>query len=200
MSIPINIEKGKQMKKSVGDYIKQVGAFGILIAVFAIGFSIATTFWSSSVSTLNGQLAIERNEKDKINQELSQVKSDYFEYRTLSNNKDTGNNKVSQIDKIEKTGQMPFSTGATNETKEIEVGKSYGFLGGELIISLIATPFEDNPLRHKVIANISSPKGRVLSIDRKDIGSVFLYKNIKEFEIHILESGTFSATFQVYIK
>ena len=184
---------GQIDKKNVGEYIKQLGAYGIIITSFALGFAIAATFWSSSVSTLNSQLNITMEEKNKITQELMQVKSDYFIYRTSTQTK---------IDVLHETTTIPQTNEISNSNNQVEKGSigresSYSFFNGDVIISLIAIAFEGDPLRHKVLASVSSPNGQVVKIDKQDIGTVITYKTKNTYSITILSAETFSATFQV---
>jgi len=181
------------LKKTMGDYIKQIGAYGILITFFAIGLAIAGAFWSSTVADLNNQLNQNRTELKNKTDELNQTKNDYLTYKVLNEDNKTiktNNPTSSPIETIKKNGEKI-------ETVTINTEKSHSFFGGELTISLVATPFEGSPLRHKVIANISSPSGSVVKISNKDIGTVISYNGKTKFKITILEAETFSATFQV---
>lgn len=177
-------------KKTIGDYIKQIGAYGILITFFAIGFAIAGAFWSSTVSELNYQIGQTRIELNNRTDELNQVKTDYLSYKTINESmKQSSNNPILQDTLIKNTTAI--------EVKRINTEKSYSFFSGELTISLIATPFEGNPLRHKVLANINSPNGVTRKVENEDIGMVIDYKGERTYQITILEAETFSATFQV---
>lgn len=182
--------------KSIGDHIKQISAYGILISSFAIGISIAGIFWSSTVTNLNSELSKERVELKNVTEELAQIKEDYLIYKTTKENGRNELTKYSSLPPLTDTIQRGQTRSAI-ETKTINTEKSYSFFSGELTISLIATPFEGDPLRHKVLANIASPKGKVILIDKEDIGTVINYTGKNNFEITILEVETFSATFQV---
>jgi hypothetical protein len=174
-------------EKKLGDYIKQIGAYGILLTFFAIGLAIAGAFWSSTVSDLNSQIGRVRVELEKTTDELSQVKSDYLTYKTLT---EAGENNLNPV-------KIPIDSSSKDqkvEIKTINTEKSEKFFGGNIIISLIATPFGGDPLRHKVLANISSPNGKVIKIESLDIGNVINYSGN---EITILSAETFSASFQV---
>lgn len=181
--------------RSIPEYIKQIGAFGILLTSFTVGFAIATTFWSSSLSVLNSQLSVTRESYNKVNEELMQVKSDYLTYRSTTNKVDS---TVSKIDSKSKATHKD-SLNVTNQIEVFSINTEFSksFFNGDLIISLIATPFEGDPLRHKVLANISSPSGKVVKIEKEDIGNVITYTGKNTYKITILEAETFSAKFQV---
>jgi hypothetical protein len=192
MSDSNQINKGK----GIGEHIKQVGAYGIIITAFGIGLAIASAYWSSSVSVLNSQLTITREEANRATQELMQVKTEYLSYRTLTQ---PSSKFVSDSIKLPPTSSPSVTEKSTNnvEEKYISAENSYSFFGGDVIISLIALAFEGDPLRHRVLANVSSPNGQVVKIDRQDIGTTLTYKAKSTYKITILYAGTFSASFRV---
>lgn len=192
MSEQINTKRSK----SFGEYIKQIGAFAILITSFALGLTIAGAFWSSAVSVLNSQLNIAREETNRATQELMQVKADYLTYR---NNIKPDNRTILDTIQLTKTNQddKTLKLVSSVEEKSILVETSDSFFNGDVTISLIAIAFEGDPLRHKVLANISSTNGQVIKVDKQDIGSVVIYKTKNLYKITILSAETFSASFQV---
>lgn len=85
---------------------------------------------------------------------------------------------------------------------KIEVGKinnekSHSFFNGDVTISLVAISFEGSPLRYRVLANVSSPNGEAIKIEKGDIGNVLKYKGKNTYQITLIKVDTFSATFQV---
>ena len=190
------MEPDLKTNRNVGDYIKQIGAYGILLTVFAIGVAVAGAIWSSTIADLNNQLGYSRIELKNSTEELDQVKSDYLTYKTLHEDNSVGS-PISQPGNLPTRPLDTLSKPGKTEIQTIDTEKSYTFFGGDLTISLIAVPFGGNPLRYTVVANISSPTGKVTKIDNQDIGSVFNYSGKKNYKITILEVETFSATFKV---
>ena len=190
------MESDLKTNKNVGDYIKQVGAYGILLTVFAMGIALAGAIWSSTIANLNNQLGNSRIELKNSTEELDQVKSDYLTYKIMHEENSVGSS-ISQPSNLPTRPLDTLSKPSKTEIKTIDTEKSYPFFGGDLTISLIAVPFGGNPLRYTVVANISSSTGNVTKIDNQDIGTVFNHSGKKNYTITILEVETFSATFQV---
>ena len=182
--------------KSIGEHIKRVGAYGILVTVFGIGLALATVYWSSSVSVLNSQLSITREEANKATQELMQVKTEYLSYRNSTQTIDKLLSDTVKLPSASSTIEVEKPTSKVEE-RSISAENSYSFFGGDVTISLVAIAFEGDPLRHRVLANISSPNGQAAKFDRQDIGTVLTYKTKCTYKITILDAGTFSANFQV---
>ncbi|MBK8112872.1 MAG: hypothetical protein IPK46_22525 [Saprospiraceae bacterium] len=103
---------------------------------------------------------------------------------------DTISNTSSVVTEANKGQNMKEEHTISSET-------SYSFFSGDLTISLVGIAFEGDPLLHRVVANVSSPNGQVVKIDRLDIGNVITYKSKNTYKIIILSAETFSATFQV---
>lgn len=189
----IESEKHKKASnKTIGDYIKQIAAYTFLISCFAIGIAVAGAFWSSTVSQLNNQLAESRAELNRSTEELTQLKSDYLSYKVNHvNSKETVKESIPiQNDTINKSV-------VKNEIASVDAGKSRTFFNGDLTISLVASNFGGDPLRYRVLANISSPSGKVVKIVNEDPGFMISYNNGIKFNITILEVEGYSAKFQV---
>lgn len=176
---------------SVWDYIKIIGAFGILIVVYQVGFNHAATYYSSSISALQ----IEKNNvQEKLDQkiaELGQVKSDFASFR-LQNPSREGSTQ-----EVQKSPQTNTST--EKQVQEVSIGRgtTASLFGGSLIISLITTSFEGSPLRYKVLATIGSPGYPNKQINLEDVGYITTYQGKDKFDIRITASDTFSANFFV---
>ena len=181
--------------KTMRDYFMKMGSYGVLIAVFSIGFAIGSNKWSSSAALLNSLLTVEKEEKVQVQKELEQVKEEYSQYRNNhQNDNDSNNDLIIKSQFSNDTTKLFIPT----EYNYISTGKSISFFDEDLIISLRATPFGGDPLRHRVFANINSITGESKKSDYLDIGDDLIYKNSKNtYKITILEASTFSAKFQV---
>jgi hypothetical protein len=177
-------------EKTVGYYIKQVAAYGILITFFSIGLGLGSAFWSSTVSSLNQQIGQARIELTRTQDELAQVKANYFAYRTLHERATPASAPATDSTRVKQ------SSSPTTETKRIDAGKSAQFLG-DLLISVVGVDYTGTPLRYQVTANVSAARGKVEHIANKDIGSVLTYVGGQTYQITLLEAGTFSAVFKV---
>lgn len=184
-------------KKSVSDYINQFGAYGVIITAFSLGFALSGTYWNSAITVLNSDLYTAREETNRVRQELLQVKSDYLTYRGATPNELSEINIDTPMSSTTSVDTKPTSFTDLTEERSISTETSYSFFNGDLTISLVGLAFEGDPLRHRIVANISSPHGEVVKIDRKDIGNVITYKAKSIYKITILGAETFSAKFRV---
>lgn len=175
----------KKSSRSVWDYIKAIGAFGILLSVFSFGFSLAGAWWASTISTLNHELSATRTELNSVQQELDAVKQDYQEYINDNDVIDVGDTLHSKDSVV---GTI---------TQKIEVQGTESFFNNEVSISLVAIPFQGDPERHMVVANVISSDGSALEIKDKDVGASVEFGKTKKYRITITEIETFSATFMV---
>lgn len=178
---------GTKSTRSVWDYIKAIGAFGILLSVFSFGFSLAGAWWSSTISNLNMELTNTRTLLIKTQEELSAVKQDYMEFITESSEPGFENrDSVALAD-----------TSDGNLSITIDVQTSESFFNNDLTISLVAIPFEGDPERHMVVANVTGNDGSVLELKNKDVGTTFEFGKNTKYQITITEIATFSATFSI---
>jgi hypothetical protein len=91
----------------------------------------------------------------------------------------------------------PRSTIQKNGTTEkvtLKAGQTQDAFDGQVFISLIGTSFEGDPLRYKVTATVGGPGAKPVSIAKQDIGFTIRFK---QFDVRVLESGTFAATFAI---
>jgi hypothetical protein len=187
----------KRTSKGIGAHIKAVGAYSILLGFLAFGATMATIFWSSSNTNLQTDLRRSQDELTKARAELAEVKTEYAQYRgenqetkTEIRNENLSTNMASS--------QNNVPTNALDKVLvKIPTGQSGSFFNGDLLISLIENAFEGNPLRHKVIAVVGSPGYPNLKIDRKDIGYTVTFNGRATYDIRIVATDTFSATFLV---
>jgi hypothetical protein len=181
------MNKEKPNSRSIWDYIKAIGAFGILLSVFSFGFSLAGAWWSSTISNLNMELTNTRTLLNKTQEELSAVKQDYMEF--ISESDVPGFEMRDSISKADTTDG--------NISRTIDLQKTESFFNDDLTISLVAIPFEGDPQRHMVVANITSEDGSVLELKNKDVGTSFEFGKKTKYQITITEIETFSATFAI---
>jgi hypothetical protein len=176
--------------------LKAIGAFGVLFLLFMAGFTISTSFWSSSNATLQNDLQHSQDELSKAIRELADLKSEYAAFRQRGI---TGNSRPGAGNQIlpPSEGGTQAPTGQDYEMISVATEEtSYGFRG-EIFISLAAIAFEGEPLRHKVIATVGSPGLPSLTIDRKEVGFTTRFKAKDDFSIVVTEADTFSAQFLV---
>lgn len=178
---------GTKSTRSVWDYIKAIGAFGILLSVFSFGFSLAGAWWSSTISNLNQEIATTRAQLNKTESELAAVKRDYLNY-------------ISESASLVEARRDSISTVDTADglvTQTIELQTTEKFFDGELSISLVAIPFQGEPERHMVSANITGADGSALELKDEDVGTSVEFGKNAHYLITITEIETFSATFTV---
>lgn len=197
------------VRKGLGDYIRQVGAYGIILTVFSLGVGLCSVFWSSTVSSLNQQITQSRNELNKATSELEKVKADYFAYRTLhgiippSDNESIVSKAKPSLDSIHgKIGSVPevnvVPAPPAIDTKRIDAGKSAQFFN-DLTISLVSTNYSGES-SYLVTANVSSENGNVEKMNGREVGGILDYAGKEKYRIIILEASTFSAVFKVTIQ
>lgn len=86
------------------------------------------------------------------------------------------------------------SVDTSTERVILQKGQSTGPFNGKLIVSLVGTSYEGNPLRYKVIATVGSPGKDNKSLEKVDVGFAVLFQG---YEVRVIASDTFSATFLV---
>lgn len=186
---------GDPPKKRVGDYIRAVGAYSILLAFLAIGVTLASIFWSSANANLQIDLRRTQEKLTQAEAELAAVKTEYAEYRTQS---DAGAQGISEGTA---SGVLDVEGGEPQEASvEVTVAteKTEAAFGGDLLISLVQTAFEGDPLRHKVIATVGSPGHPSAKIEREDVGYELMYDGKGgRYSVRVTTATTFSATFLV---
>jgi len=192
-------------RKNVGDHIRQVGAYSILLTFFSLGVGLCSVFWSSTVSSLNQQITQSRNEFSRTTSELEKVKSEYFAYKTLHENKSLNSSdlnssdvKASTIAKDSAHSNREVATPYNVETKRVDEGKSIQFFNNDLTISVVSLVYTASGYR--VLANISSNNGKVKKMTDAEVGSVLEYESDKKYRITLLEAGAFGASFKVAIQ
>lgn len=194
-------------RKTIGDHIRQVAAYSILLTVFSLGVGLCSVFWSSTVSSLNQQITQSRNDLSRATGELEKVKADYFAYRTLHVNSGPNDNDLSkpknslrgiqgEIGSVSEKNAA--STSPTAITKRIDEGKSAEFFD-DLTISLVSTDYS-NGLTYLVTANVSSNNTDVVKMNGREVGGILNYTGKEKYRVTILEAGTFSAVFKVAIQ
>lgn len=191
-------EPTRPPRKGVGDHIRAVGAYSILLGFLALGVTVATIFWSSSNTNLQTDLRHSNEDLARARAELSEVKSEYARYRA-QHSKPIEQSAAVPIDKetpvIESRGQgeSPQQITLTVPTEDTK-----GVFDGDLVISVPGTPFEDSPPRHKVIATIGSPGSQSVKVEREDVGYELMYSTRgSRYSVRIAAASTFSATFLV---
>lgn len=173
--------------RSVWDYIKAIGAFGILLSVFSFGFSLAGAWWSSTISNLNQEIATARAQLNTTESELAAVKRDYLNY-------------ISESAPIVEARRDSISNADTTDglvTQTVDLQSTENFFDGELSISLVAIPFQGDPERYMVSANITGSDGSVLELKDEDVGTSVEFGKKERYLITITEIETFSATFTI---
>jgi hypothetical protein len=107
--------------------------------------------------------------------------------------------KSSEIPSPNVNSKQSTPNNAPIDRQELSVaeGSTESFFGGDVLISLIQTSLEGEPLRQKVFANVGSPRGHDFKIDRKDIGFSFYYTGKAKYQIRITGAETFYAKFLV---
>jgi hypothetical protein len=194
-------EPEASLGKSTGDYIRQAGAYSILLAFLAIGATIASINWTSAYAKLQVDLRRAQEEIVQARAELSAVRSEYAQYQAQSQS-------VFQTVPIASGGTgLPEASGAegvespeVKGTNEVTVynEKTESLFGNDLLISMVQTSFEGSPLRHKAIAIVGSPGYPGAKIDREDVGYELVYDGKKgKYAVRVTSMSTFSATFLV---
>lgn len=188
-----------KLSRSIGDHIKAVGAYSILLGFLAIGATIATIFWSSSNANLQTDLRRAQEALTEARSELSQIKSEYAQYRGQTKQADNQDRVTPPETKASPIAKSPSSITVEESQQQITVeeGKTASLFGGDILISLVQTSFEGTPLSQKVFATIGSPNYSNLKIERQDVGYSVIYKGRAKYEIRITGADTFSAKFLV---
>ncbi len=191
--------QNKNDRTNFGSYLRGIGAFAFLVTIFMAGFGISSANWSSSNATLQNDLRHTQEDLSKARQELSDVKSEYAVFR--EKNASAASTLVAKDSSTEKSSVVKapgdFTSVQTAETVTVGTEKTGYAFDNTISISLAATPFEGDPLRHKVIATIGSSGLPSLTIDRKDVGYTTTYKAKDSYEILVTAADTFSAQFRV---
>jgi|GEM_PF-6676936 len=189
---------GKPPRKGVGDHIRAVGAYSILLGFLALGVTIATIFWSSSNANLQTDLRRSNENFARATAELSEVKSEYAQYRA-QHSKLPEQTAAAPVDKSAPIAE-DHGQGESQQqiTLIVPTENTRSAFDGDLVISVPDTPFVGDPPRHKVIATIGSPGEQSVKIEREDVGYDLMYmsKGIR-YSVRIAAAGTFSATFLV---
>ncbi len=86
------------------------------------------------------------------------------------------------------------SARAETERVQIQTQTSASLFDGKVILSLTGISFEGEPLRNKVLATIGTPGKENRDLDKVDVGFAVVYE---DYEVRVIASDTFSATFLV---
>ena len=200
MSEPENGEQANLPKtnspRGIGERIKAFGAYSILLTVLGIGITISTIFWSSSNTNLQNDLRRAQESLSEARAELSQLKSEYAQYRAQAQNKaEDSQGKAVPSANISSPQIPPLSTLQDQVEVSVDEGKTASLFEGDLLISLIQTSFDGQPLAQKVFATIGSPNQSNVRIEGEDVGYKVTYNGKAKYEIRITAADTFSAKF-----
>jgi hypothetical protein len=155
--------------------------------MFMAGFGVAAAIWSSSMSPIQADLTRAREERDRLTLELEQVKTEYAQYRA----RPAQSNPAGEVHSAPETAEKE----ATSERLTIGHDSTATAFGGDLFISVHATPFEGTPLRHTVVGTVGSSGVPSIAIDHKPVGYALTIKGAKRYEVRIVQVDTFTATF-----
>jgi hypothetical protein len=185
--------------KKAGEHIGIVAAYGILLTCMGLGATFATIYWSSSYTSLQNDMHHAQDGLRKSQEELEKVRAELQTLKIESaknlGQASSGNsNKPSPIRPTIVSTPTPSSS--SSEVR-LEAGQTATIFGDDLRISLIGVQFENNPPRYTVMASVSSPGVAKMDIKDATIGFTASYPDKGGFDIEILKTDTFSATFRV---
>jgi hypothetical protein len=165
--------------------LKGIGAFGILLAAFALGFTMGSNFYSSSNQNLQidlrhaqDDLRTAQENATKARQELEAAKTSVL---------------VSAASPSPKPSTLAVDS--TQETANITEGRSKDLFHGALSISVIALSYEGG--RYTVDATIGVPGLPNVPIKHADVGYVTQIRSKDTYEVRVVSLDFASATFAV---
>ena len=179
--------------------LKAIGAFAFLVTVFMAGFAISSSYWASSNAALQSDLRHAQEGLSNAKQELADVKSEYAIFRQKSGFSESGApvKEVRDTKPARTDLTLDSQNGRASETISVGTEHTAYAFNGQIFVALAATPFEGDPLRHKVIATVGSPGFPSITLARKDVGFSTTYKAKDNFEVMVTAASTFSAEFRV---
>lgn len=198
---------------SFGEHVKSKAAYAFLATLFMAGFGVGAAIWSSSLAPIQLELTRTREDFRQVQAELNIVKSEYAQYRgqnreprevdaaSIPVTKSEGDR--SRADAEQKSKQqtnVQSNLSLRSEDVRVSTGSTGEVFSGDVLVSLIATPFGGSPLRHTVMASASSPGYTAVQFNNKDVGeAAIITTKSGKYEVRIIDAGTFEAKFRVTV-
>ncbi|MDD9224751.1 MULTISPECIES: ASCH domain-containing protein [Aeromonas] len=181
------------MNQTVKNVLAGLGTFATAATIWMWGYSVGDGKSDSLVAYIKEDRDTLR---DKLKNALSEA--DSLKTQLLQANNNTTVN-LEAIEKLttssEEKNNENTNTFSNSQQLTIDAQSTRAFFNGELEITVIATNYTGNPLRHQVLANAIIPGKKPLEIRNADPGSTF---SIGDYQVVITGSGTYSATFKVF--
>ncbi len=183
------------MNQTFGEHLKSVAAYAFLATIFMAGFGVGAAIWSSSISPLQSENGRLKEELSVKSAELNQVKTEYALFRQEQGSSTKNNANIPTQIKTDLADSVN-----SIETFQINIGSSRDFFNGDIVISLIETPFGESGLYHTVYATIGAVGFKNIIINKKEVGYAVEFNSSKKYEIRVISADTFTATFRVTLK
>ena len=174
-----------------------LGAIGVALTALLVGYTISSGQWEANLKSLESKNTVLEEKLEAANASITDLKIQLS--KALFENTDSKPQGMSvDVQEMDLSVETPTPSVETSRIEPIEVvvseGSSANLFDGGLFVSVVATAYEGDPMRHNVTVKIGAPGQEGLEIDRKDVGYSVIYQG---YEVRILAVGTLSATFLV---
>ncbi|WP_171354362.1 hypothetical protein [Vibrio coralliilyticus] len=186
------------MRQIIKDFGASIAGFAACAAIYQWGYTVGGDKSNNLVQLLETQKSELTSDLKNANAERESLK---VELQAANTRLVSATNTVSSKATVVKEHQVEQNIASNDkeptilyETQIISTGSSGTFYDSNVLVTVIATDFTGNPLRHKVFASIYVSGHDPLEIKSVDIGAVY---DVGNYKIALTGAGTLSATFDV---
>jgi hypothetical protein len=184
----------KPESAGLGHFIRQAGAYSILLTCLALGVTVSAIVFSASNTRMQTELRRAQDDLEKARQENETLKIDLARRGTPSLGVDQGGSSTQRIPDV----SLPKTTNELHEIEAvIETGRTVSLFGNSLRFTLLGTQFQSNPSRYVVTVSAVSPGQAVMTAQQVEVGSIIRYPATKGFDIQVLSGDALSARFLI---
>jgi len=188
------------MNQQVKSMLSGLGCFAAAATIWMWGYSVGEGKSEAITEVIKEERDSLRIEVSKISNEADSLKVQLLTSVQQKSNPLIPNTKFLEIQPVgngtkKEVINKPKEPESLSETLVISTQESGIFFEGAILITLIATNYTGNPLRHQVLANVLIPGQKTFEIRDADPGSAFI---VGDYQVLIVTSGTYSAGFKLF--
>lgn len=171
-------------------FIEVFGAIGIALGALITGYTISNGQWDATISRLEAE---NKSLQKTVDQERARISSLKVELAQNVSAEGGANPETTKS-----VGRLENDKQEAEDSRFAEVnisqGDSASLFGGDLYVSVVATDYGGDPLRHTVFGRIGAPGRESKDFANEEPGYSTSYNG---YEVRILSAGTLSAKFLV---
>lgn len=171
-------------------FIEVFGAIGIALGALVTGYTISNGQWDATISRIEAENESLQKTVDQERVRISSLKVELAQNVSAE--------RAANPETTKSVGPSESDNQEAKDNKFAEVNISQGdsarLFGGDLYVSVVATDFGGEPLRHTVFGRIGAPGLESKGFANEEPGYSTSYNG---YEVRILSAGTLSAKFLV---